>query len=74
MDTIVVHNPKALRAAISAMACRTADEAAKAPFVVRFETCIYTFGAGVTEARARAVGKNIAATYGLRKKHRKAGS
>lgn len=68
MHNTIVHSPKELRAAISAMACATKAEAAKAPFAVHFETCVYTFPAGVTETRAREIGKRIASIYFPRKK------
>lgn len=72
MDHLEVHTPKELGAAIAGMACATEADAAKAPFQVTFETTIYTFRAGVTEARAKQIAKNIRAVYYQRKRRARA--
>lgn len=63
MGEFVVSTWAQLAAALLAAACSTYDEARRNPFVVKFNTCTYTFKNGLHEARANSMAREIRRTH-----------
>lgn len=63
MNEMVVETPAQLAAAFTAGACPTHSEAGQNPFRVRLGTAVYTFNAGLPEARAATLAATARRMY-----------
>ena len=63
MDEITVTTPKQFAAAVQGCAMPTYEAAKQHPVRIVFESCVYTFKAGIHQRRADELVRNIAELY-----------